>query len=91
MERIQPAQPQQKKPPYAKSIEQSLLVVRGDDEAAQHKKEIDEKPGVAQERHAVQMAVGVEMEQSHQARGDTAPTVQYQESLHVRPERSKRR
>jgi len=45
-----------------KTVEQSLLVVRGDDKAAQDEKEIDEKPGVAQERHAVQMAVGVEME-----------------------------
>ncbi len=87
MERIQPAQPQQEKPPYSKAIEQSLLVVRGDDEAAQNEKEIDEKPGVAQERHPVQVAVGVEMEQSHQASRDTAPTVQYDESLRVRLDR----
>ena len=65
MERIQPAQPQQEKPSHAKTLEQPLLVVRGDDKAAQHKKEIDEKPGVAQERDAVQMAVGVQVEQSH--------------------------
>ena len=62
MKRIEPAQPQQEKPSYAETIEQSSLVVRGDDKTAQHEKEIDEEPGVAQERHAVQMAVGVEME-----------------------------
>src|SRR5712664_1449264 len=89
MEGVQPSQPQEKKSSYAEAVEQSLLVVRGDDKAAQHEKEIDEKPGVAQERHAVQMAVGVQMEQRHQARGDTAPTVQYHESFHVRPERLK--
>src|SRR6266700_175694 len=87
MEGVQPSQPQEKKPPYAEAVEQSLLVIRGDDKTAQHKKEIDEEPGVAQERHAVQMAVGVQMEQCHQACGDTAPTVQYHESFHVRPER----
>src|SRR5437867_8868609 len=32
------------------------------------------------------MAVGVEMEQGHQACGDATPTVQYQESSHVRSE-----
>ena len=62
MERIQPAQPQQKKPSHAKAVEQPLLVVRRDDKAAQDEKEIDEKPGVAQERHIVQMAVDVQME-----------------------------
>ena len=48
MEWIQSAQPQQKKLSYAKAMEQPLLVVRGNDKAAQHEKEIDEKPGVAQ-------------------------------------------
>jgi len=62
MQRIEPAQPQQEKSSYAKTVEQSLLVVRGDDEAAQDKEEINKEPGVAQERHAVQMTVGVQME-----------------------------
>ena len=62
MEGVQSSQPQEKKPPHAKTLEQPLLVVCGDDKAAQDEKEIDEKPGVAQERHIVQMAVGVQME-----------------------------
>src|SRR5258706_4437493 len=86
MERIQPSQPQEKKPSDPEAVAQSLLVVRGDDKAAQDEKEIDEEPGVAQEGHAVQMAVGVQMEQGHQARSDAAPTIQYQESSHVRSE-----
>src|SRR6267378_6004914 len=65
MKGIQPAQPQQEKPSHAETVEQSLLVVRGDDKAAQHEKEIDEKPRVAQERHIVQVAVGFQVEQSH--------------------------
>ena len=65
MKGIESAQPQQEKPPHAKTVEQPLLIVCGDDEAAQHEKKIDEKPGVAQERDAVQMAVGVQVEQSH--------------------------
>ena len=31
----------------------SLLVIRGDDKAAQDEKEIDEKPAVAEERHVI--------------------------------------
>ena len=57
MERIEPTQSQQEKPSHSEAVEHSLLVIRGDDEAAQHKKEIDEKVGVAHERH-MQMAVG---------------------------------
>jgi hypothetical protein len=87
MQRIEPAQPQKEKPSHAKTVEQSLLVVRGYDKAAQHEKEINEKPGVAQERHIVQMAVGVEMEKSHQACGYAAPAIQYHEPFHARPER----
>src|SRR5712671_6396685 len=86
MEGVQPSQPQEKKPSDPEAVAQSLLVVRGDDKAAQDEKEIDEKPGVAQERYSVQMAVGVEVEEGHQARGDSAPAVQYHESFHVRPE-----
>src|SRR5205809_6739469 len=82
MKGIEPAQPQQEKPSYAEALEQPLLVVRGDDKPAQHEKEIDEKPGVAQERHAVEVAVGVQMEQRHQACGDAAPAVQHHESSH---------
>src|SRR5437762_1928839 len=87
MEGVQPSQPQKKKPSHPEAVAQSLLVVRGDDKAAQDEEKIDEKPGVAQERHSVQMAVGVQMEQGHQARSDSAPAVQYHESFHVRPER----
>ena len=87
MEGVQPSQPQEKKPSHPEAVAQSLLVVRGDDKAAQDEEKIDEKPGVAQERHSVQMAVGVQMEQGHQARSDSAPAVQYHESFHVRPER----
>src|SRR5262245_51164660 len=84
MERVQPSQPQDEKPTRAEAVEQALLVVRGDDEAAEHEKEVDEEPRIAQERHAVYMTVGVEMEQSHQAGGDAAPAVQYDESSRVR-------
>src|SRR5258708_7394422 len=87
MQRIEPAQPQKEKPSYAKTVEQSLLVVRGYDKAAQHEKEIDEKPGGEQERHIVQEAVGVERETSHQARAYAAPAIQYHESVHARRER----
>src|SRR5207249_2236149 len=83
MEGVQSSQPQEKKPPHAKTLEQPLLVVCRDDKAAQDEKEIDEKPGVAQERHIVQMAVGVQMEQRHQACGDTAPAVEHHESSHI--------
>jgi len=67
MKRIEPPQSQQNKPSHSETIQQSLLVVRGDDKAAQHKKEIDEKPGVAQKWRSMQMAVdqvavGFEME-----------------------------
>src|SRR5260221_3193224 len=86
MEGVQSSQPQEKKPSHPEAVAQSLLVVRGDDKAAQDEKEIDEEPGVAQEGHGVQMAVGVQMEQGHQARSDAAPTIQYQESSHVRSE-----
>src|ERR1041385_3999829 len=50
MEGVQPSQPQEKKPPHPEAVAQSLLVVRGDDKAAQDEEKIDEKPGVAQER-----------------------------------------
>src|SRR5438477_4298252 len=80
MEGVQPSQPQKKKPSHPEAVAQSLLVVRGDDKAAQDEEKIDEKPGVAQERHSVQMAVGVQMEQGHQARSDSAPAIQYHES-----------
>ncbi|MEO8156440.1 MAG: hypothetical protein ABI648_01500 [Betaproteobacteria bacterium] len=74
------------KPPCAKALNQSFRAGRGDDDAAQHAKAIDENPENAQKWHLVQMAVCVDLDWSSQTYSYAAPTTQNDKStFHTLP------
>src|SRR5213592_2843808 len=61
---VQPAETKQCKTPDAESFDKTLLVVRRDDEPAQHEKEVDKQITVPQQRDIGKVAVGLSSEMS---------------------------
>src|SRR5436309_15540355 len=87
---VQPAETKQCKTPDAESFDKTLLVVRRDDEPAQHEKEVDKQITVPQQRDIGKVAVGPssEMIERHEARRDPAPAVEHIKAfplIHAQP------
>src|ERR1700716_2089550 len=86
MQRVQSPEAQQGKTPNAESLGETLLVVCGDDEAAQYEKEVDEQVTVRNQAELVQVAVHRwhQVVERHQACGEAAPAVEGLKPFHAR-------
>src|SRR6185312_9459424 len=68
----------------ARRVAELCHVAVGDDEAAQHEKEIDEAIGIAHERDGVEMIVERQVMERDQESADTAPSIEDVKTVPVR-------
>lgn len=81
MHRVQATNAQENIVPDRHILHQPVLVTRGDDKTAQHKKEIHEQRSVMEESDVMKMGLrrreNIEVQKDNEAGADAAPCVQY--------------